>query len=432
MKKYLIIFALFLCSNTAHGQQRSATKTPDVPCNGDADDLPGKYYDHTQPKYPMNLKAASAQEKAAMLNQLIALEKLEEKSRSNFTNTGCVLRTSFSTLISSTSGGYAHTAYSYQLAAYQNVCHVTQHIIKTVDEYRTVLRVNVNPSLAQNYLIPGGTGEFYLTDKSTRYDIPIDAKQGPGYNNDKANHPSRVSQYVSEAMVLTGRSDNYKNKHADFLTLINGNGYVENWMAGSRGDKPDPKAYKWVDRHYLLTRPGMPLLVPVTRRQYLEDLLEYFEVEKANFYYDVESKLKSSAGDNSEYAKKRRAVWEADKAAYPQLYETKKTKIKQLLATQKTDWLQKPAVVDYSSATYDANQRLANIGNFYDVENEKTAALYTYNPEYFKANANQPTKPVLIEVQFRYELGEDRGFSGRLFNNFLQHYDLKALQQMVE
>lgn len=82
------------------------------------------------------------------------------------------------------------------------------------------------------------------------------------HSNDKVNHPTRISQHVSKAMVLTGRSDNSRNKHADFLMLTNGNGHVENWMIGSRVDRPDPKAYEWVDRHYLVTRPGMPLLVP--------------------------------------------------------------------------------------------------------------------------------------------------------------------------
>lgn len=49
------------------------------------------------------------------------------------------------------------------------------------------------------------------------------------------------------------------------------------------------------------------------------------------------------------------AVLQADKAAYPQLYEARKVKVRQLLATQNAEWLQKPAVVDYKNVTYDAN-----------------------------------------------------------------------------
>lgn len=302
MKKIISSIFFGLIAVTAFSQKLS--KEQSVPCNGDADNLPGKYTDHNNPKYPSSLKGTAA-DKAAMIKQLIAIEKLEESSRNNFQLTGCVARVSFSGGDKNIAGNFIHTGYGYQLGVYQNVCHVTEHIVKTVGEYRTVLRVNVNPLLVGNYLLAGGTGEFYLTDenRSVRYEIPIDAKAGPNYSKDRMNHPSHISQYISEEMLLKGRSDNYKNKHADFLKLINGDGFVENWLNGSRDDKPDPKAYKWVDRHYLIIRPGVPLLVPVTRKQYLEDLMEYYEIEKANFYYNLEAQIKNSAGNSSENAK---------------------------------------------------------------------------------------------------------------------------------
>lgn len=432
MKNLIILIAILLCFNNSYAQNKTTVKEPPVPCNGDADNLPGKYTDHTNPKYPSSLKG-TAPDKALMLRQLIAMEKLEEASRNNFQLNGCVARVSFSGGDKTAYGNFAQTSYGYQLAAYQNVCHVTEHIVKTVGEYRTVLRVDVNPSLGRGYMIPAGTGEFYLDKgRSIHYDIPIDAKQGPNYGTESRTRPSRISQYISEAMVLTSRSDDYKNKHADFLKLVNGEGYVENWMGGSRYDKPRPNGYNWIDRHYMIVKPGVPILMPVSRRQYLEDLLEYFEIEKANFFYDLENKVKSNASNDSENGKKRAAALEADRNAYPQLYEAKKAKVKELLATQKPEWLQKPAIVGTNSNAYDANQRLADLGRFDDVENEKAGIVYTYNPAYFKSNANQPLKPLLMEVQFRYELSKDRGFSERLFNNFLNNYDLNALRKMLE
>lgn len=427
MKHFLgIALTLVIGLNGLYAQKKPAVNETVVPCNGEADALPGKYTDHTKPKYPINLRG-TLQEKMAMTNQLIALEKLEEASRKDFKLTGCVARVSFSGGDKSTYGNFAFMRYGYQLGVYQNVCHITKHVVKTVSEYRTVLRVDVNPQFPSN-LLPQGTGEFYLTDKSIRYDIPIDAKQGPGYNTDRAKHPGRISQYLSEEMVLAGRSDNYNNKHAEFTKFISGEGYVENWLHGSRDKR---SRYEWVDRHYLITRAGVPLVIPVTRKQFLEDLLEYFEIEKANFYYDLENKIKNNAGSNSESAKKRKAILEADKAAYPQLYEAKKAKVKELLATQKTEWLLKPAVVDINNISYDANQRLADIGKFYETETDKKAVLYIFNPEYFKPGVNQPTKALFMEVQFRYEIADDRGFSERLFNNFLKNYDFSALRKMV-
>ncbi|WP_449437536.1 hypothetical protein [Pedobacter steynii] len=429
MKKAIIILSILLFCSSLYAQKTAPAQETPVPCNGDADGLPGKYTDHTNPKYPSSLKGP-APDKAAMTKQLIAFEKLEEASRANFQLTGCVARVSFSGGDKNTYINIVRNGYDYQLGVYQNVCHVTQHIVKTVGEYRTVLRVNVNPYLIADGL--RGAGEFYLTDRSVRYQLPIDAKEGPDYEKDKKTNPSHISQYFSEGTLLTGRSNDYKNKHADFLKLNNGSGYVENFMSGSRDDKPNPKGYKWIDRHYLITKQGVPLLIPVTRKQYLEDLLEYFEIEKANFYYSLNELIKRNAGNTSDNAQKRAAVLEADKTAYPKLYEDKKAKVKQLLATQKEEWLQKQAVVAANNITYDAYERLNEIGKFYDKEDEYRIALNVLNPAYFKTNTTQPsTSPILIEVQFRYEIGGDRGFSERLFNNFLKNYDLESLKKML-
>jgi len=429
MKKAIIILSILLFCSSLYAQKAAIAKETPVPCNGDADGLPGKYTDHTNPKYPSSLKGP-APDKAAMFKQLIAFEKLEEASRANFQLTGCVARVSFSGGDKNTFGNIVRNGYGYQLGVYQNVCHVTQHVVKTVDEYRTVLRVDVNPSLIADGL--RGAGEFYLTNRSVRYQLPIDAKESPNYEKDKKTNPSHISQYFSEGTLLTSRSNDYKNKHADFLKLNNGDGYVENLMSGSRDDKPNPKAYKWIDRHYFITKQGIPLLIPVTRKQYLEDLLEYFEIEKANFYYRLDELAKSNASNTSDNAKKRAAVLEADKTAYPKLYEDKKAKVKQLLATQKDEWLQKQAVVANNNITYDAYERLNEIGKFYDKEDEYKIALNVLNPTYFTTNTTQPsTKPILIEVQFRYEIGGDHGFSERLFNNFLKNYDLETLKKML-
>lgn len=420
-KMNVFLFVLLLSSALSYAQKTPKPKEPAVACNGTADNLSGKYTDHTNPKYPWNLKASSAAEKTTMLNQLIAIEKLEEKSRTNFQLTGCVARVSFSNLTSGSFAGFNHTAYEYQLAAYQNVCHVTEHVVKTVSEYRTVLRVDVNPKLVQNFFLPAGTGGFFLTGNSMRYEIPIDARSGPNYNNDQIKKPSAISQYITERDLLSGRSDSYKDKHGEFLKFVNGDGYVENSIGA-----------KWFDRRYLIKKAGIPILVPVTRKKFLEDMLAYLEIEKDNFYYSLNQILKDNASNTSDFWKQRYAVIQADKEAYPKLYDAKKAKINQFLTTKDDEWLQKQAIVESSNQTYDANQRLADIGKFYDKQDEYKSALYVYNPEYFKINANQPAKPVLMEVQFRYELSAGYEFSQRLIRNFEKNFDMDALKKMVE
>ena len=427
MKKIISIIFFAVIAVAAFSQEQP------IHCNGNADALPGKYTDHTQTKYASSLKGAEL-DKAAILKQLIAIEKSEETSRNNFQLTGCVARVSFSGGNKNTFGNIAHVGYGYQLGVYQNVCHVTEHIVKTVGEYRTVLRVDINPMLNTGGSFYGWQGDFYITDKSVRYEISVDAKLGANYEKDRVSNKSSISSYISEESVLASRSDNYKDKHGDFLKLINGNGYVENWMGADRYAKHGPNSYQWIDRHYLITKPGVPVLMAVTRKEYLEALLEFYEIEKVNFLQTLTYKKNGDAKSSSAEAKNRMSIYEADKNEYLKIYENKKNKVQQLLTSQKSEWLQKPAVVKKQLRENDyakASNGLLDFNNFYDGD-EQATVLYQYNPEYYKMNANQPTKPILIEVQFRYEIAEDKGFSERIFNNFLKNYDMDALRKMVE
>ncbi|MGN7786877.1 hypothetical protein ACTJIJ_20255 [Niabella sp. 22666] len=429
MKLYAISFALLLCFQNLTAQTKGKIIAPQVPCNGTADAVEGIYTDHTNPKYgSLNLKGTAA-EKAAMMKNLVVIEKLEEASRRDFKLTGCAARVSFATWGNSDYGKNAYARYGYQLGVYQYVCHVTEHIPKIVDEYRTVFRVDMNPSIFTGTKA-GGTGEFTINGQ-IRYEIPVEARSGANFEHDKKNSPSRVSQYISESDMLANRSTDYKNKHADFLKIINGDGYVENWMRGSQYDKRGPDSYTWVDRHYLITKPGVPLLVPVSRKQYLEDMLEYLEIEKANFLYSHAKMVKDYANETADWAKKKMVLLEQDRDAYPKIYEAKKAKLKGLLATQKPEWLQQPAVVDNNNRTYEAYKRLESLGKFYDAEDEYISALYVLNPRYFNAGNSQSTQPIFMEIQFRYETGKDSGFSTRLFNNFLKNFDREALRKML-
>lgn len=433
MKIYIAGLAAILCFQNISAQTKAKIVAPQVPCNGTADNVPGIYTDHTNPKYGKNSIKGSAQELSAMNKQLIAIEKLEEQSRKNFELTGCVARVSFSGGTKNTYGKVFCNGYGYQLSFYEYVCHVTEHLPKIVDEYRSVLRVDINPYIMTGTAKAGGTGEFHLKYGNPSYEIPIEAKVGPNFENDSKNNPSRVSQYISENDMRTSRTNDYKNKHADFLKIINGDGYVENWMSGDKYDKRGPNSYQWIDRHYIITKPGIPLLIAVSRKQYLEDMLEYLEIEKANFEYDNAKRLKGYAnGGDKDYAVKARAALEADKLAYPKFYESRKTKAKDLLANQKPEWLQQPAIVDNNNKTYDAKDRLESMGKFYDAEGEYQSALYILNPNYFKAGSTPSTKPQFIEVQFRYERGLDHGFSERLISNFEKNFDMEALKKMIE
>lgn len=433
MKQFLTFSIMVLGSITGFSQGIKKIADPLTPCGSraDVDAMPGIYTDHNNTKYGFSLKGTPA-EKAMMMKNLIGIEKLEEASRNSLKLTGCAARVSFARSGSNDYNKNNYAAYGYQLGVYALVCNVNQHASKIVDEYRTVFRVDFNPSIMPGGVHAVGTGEFNIKNGNPMYEIPVQAKVGPNFERDISNNPSHVSQYISEATLMVARSDNYKDYHSDFLKLNNGNGYVEHWEMGGRYDNHGPNSYQFIDRRYFLTKPGVPLLVPVSRKQYLLDMLEYFEIEKANFEYDNAKKIKNIENNTADYAKKTLAALQADKLAYPRIYEAKKAKVNDLLAKQKPEWLQKPAVVDQDRLLKDANKILEALGRFYDAEGEYKCALYVLNPAYFVSNNGQAAKPLLIEVQFRYEITKDYGYSSRLFNNWEENFDLGALKKMLE
>jgi hypothetical protein len=157
-----------------------------VPCNNSADDVAGIYTNHNNTKYgPASLKGTAA-EKAAMMKNLIAIEQIEESSRKNFKLTGCAARVSFAQWGKSNYGKNVYARYGYQLGVYAYVCHVTEHLPKIVDEYRTVLRVDINPDLINaGAALRPGTGNISFNKTATTlmwgYEFPADALLGPNY-----------------------------------------------------------------------------------------------------------------------------------------------------------------------------------------------------------------------------------------------------------
>ncbi len=94
--------------------------------------------------------------------------------------------------------------------------------------------------------------------------------------------------------------------------------------------------------------------------------------------------------------------------------------------------MQQPAVVDQNTRLKESDKILKALGRFYDEESEYKLALHVLNPAYFISNNRQSTKSLFLEVQFRYEVNKDRGFSARLFNNWEKNFDMDVLKKMVE
>src|SRR6478752_3579946 len=109
MKQFLIFSVIVFGSITCFSQGIKKIADPLTPCGSraDVDAMPGIYTDHNNTKYGFSLKGTPA-EKATMMKNLIAVEKLEEASRKDFKLTGCAARVSFA---SSGSSNYGKNVY---------------------------------------------------------------------------------------------------------------------------------------------------------------------------------------------------------------------------------------------------------------------------------------------------------------------------------
>jgi hypothetical protein len=193
-----------------------------------------------------------------------------------------------------------------------------------------------------------------------------------------------------------------------------------------KDDKVKQGSGAFITRHWYITKPGMPLFVPVTRKEYLEALLQFYEKEQGT----------AKNNHKPQYAN------------YTSQYEAKKSTVTAALKQNTATWLAAPAIVcpkPVTSWIYDKNLGWSYNGQgtadneadglktgsftfsgFWDDRSGDT--LYKYNPAYFKDNI-PPAKPRFIELSFRYvklPLGQ------RLVENFTKNIDCNAIQQLLE
>ncbi|HEY6899778.1 MAG TPA: hypothetical protein VI233_04015, partial [Puia sp.] len=173
------------------------------------------------------------------------------------------------------------------------------------------------------------------------------------------------------------------------------------------------KKYQWLDRYWYITKTGLPLFIPVTRREYLEALLEYYEIEKKNFQQLVKNPT--------------------DRAAYPKIYDDKVANVKTILAGHDADWLGRQAIMDNRNMRDNDYLKASNgLLEFKGFSSNEGAGrrIIRYNPQYFVPGKPGAATPFFLRVEFRYEMG--KYFSEGLFKNFEKNFDFGSLHKMVE
>lgn len=386
-----------------------AATAQDCKTSADLYNVTGKYL--TAAEYPWPAaraeyfnKMVTPAGKATAKQVLGQIEKLEQQSRTGFTITGGNWENTYSTEGNNSLGNARLGKYTFQSAFHAFFCNKGKMIRN--DEYSTVLRIYVN-AIPLNTLNPLLQAPF--GSSLGEYDFNLQ------YADFKNHKPVDVdAPLISLFSYLSCTSES-------LIDAINsGNSYFQ--------DVPEKNvklndANTFIYRYWFISKKNVPLLLPVSRREYLQSLLEYYEREKLHFPMLVTKLTKDHNKGVARYAS-----WETD-------VNDKITVVKKALADHKEDWLSAQAVINRiedASLTYKANltekTNYNRFWRFYDNE-KRSEPLYKYNPAYFKDTPPNTARPQLISVAFRYVTMPP---PLRLVENFTKHFDFEGLRKLVE
>lgn len=403
MKKAAFLIILIACLSV---QQLLAQ---DCKTNADLDAVPGKYLTADQYPWPAVKAAyfsnmATTADKAVAKQVLGQIEKTEEKSHAGFNLTGGNWENYYST------EGYRYLSnaklgtYTFQSALYEYFC--AKGKLTRNSEYSTVLRIYVNA-------IPVNTLNRFL-------DNPFGSSIGPydfglQYLNWKNHQPADVNAPLINLFTYFSC-----NSEALLNAINNGNQHFQD--VAEKDIKPNNRS-NFIYRYWFAKKSNLPVLLPVSRKEYLQSLLEYYEREKLYF-----PKLIDKLTKDRDLGVKQYNNWEAD-------VNDKVAIVKKALAEHDAQWLSAQAVINrIEDATKTYKAQLTERTNynrfwrFYDSE-KKSVPLYQYNPAYFKTGGTNLAKPQIISVAFRYV---SIPLSLKLLNHFSENFDFEALKKMVE
>lgn len=306
------IFFLFFFSASVQAQ--------DCKTNADLDATPGKYLTAAQYPWPAaraeyfnNMKTAA--DKAMAKKTLEQIEKTEQQSHAGFNLTGGNWENVFSTT------GYQYLSntklgqYTFQAALYEFFC--ANGKAKRNSEYSTVLRIYVN-QLQLTTLDRFLSGPFGSSLGS--YDF------GLQYADWKNHKPADVNAKLINLFTYITCNN------SSLLEAINsGNGYFQD--VAEKDIKPNNRS-NYIYRYWFVKKNDLPVLIPVSRKEYLQSLLEYYEREKIYFQKLIAELTADRSNDIKYYSN-----WQAD-------VDNKISIVNKALKENTEEWLAKQAIVN--------------------------------------------------------------------------------------
>lgn len=295
---------------------------------------------------------------------------------------------------------YEYPSYELVLAFYQDICVGGKRTFSS--EY------TVDFAIRANY-------EFIYFD------------HGPGFNDffrDKATYgelPISIFTYLS-----------YPAAQAEKMN--SGAGYFEE----DDGNKFRP--HSDVYRRFFITKEGMPLLVPVSRKELLESLLELYEREKAYHVKRLQAKLDESVRYMAQYEKsgnmsmyqshlENKEKAEKDMVDLDGQINKKKAEVEDKLKNESAEWLAKQATHKFHDTRFTEHsiQESSRFKGFY--EGPDANAVYRFNPTLAASKKGRTGEPLFFHVRYRYKVGEL--FSQQITDGFVKNFDFEALRQLL-
>ncbi len=398
----LLLFLAFCCPVKAQETAGDRIKKGD-PCNSKEElaGAPGTYLTAAQYPWPAVRaayfeKMSTSADKTAARQSLEQIEKLEQQSRSHFALTGGTWEGYYSTEGYHYAGMKRLADYRFQVAFHEFLC-INKKTARN-GEYSTVLRVYVN-SLPLNALAAHLTHAFPDNLGDYAYHDPKNYKAGvPAPKINLLNYLAEKTKGLVDAI---NSGDRY-------------------WQ-----DTPENKiaknTYNPIYRCWFIKKANIPLLIPVSRKEYLESLLEYYEREK--LYILITTQSVSPENIQKKYGGDWKAVIEA-----------KKAKVNQVLKENSAPWLAGQAIVNPDEDFYQNQKQklpeyssLFTFRRFYDGE-EKSVPLYQYNPACLPDKTQNAAAPQFITINFRYV---PKPVHLRLIDNFTTNFDRDAWEKLL-
>ncbi len=402
---YLFIISML----AAHQSAISQTCISD----DDLTKLPGKFTDHKWTPAGGHTSSYSAVEQTLALKTLSSIETNFVKY---FWGDGTNGKASFGF----SEGNYFNNLflgqYSFTTGFYELIC--KDGNIKTAHEFGTDFKITINP-----FIEPG----LNINGRGRQYDFSV-----PG-NRKNFSNTINLFRY----MIFSNKEEPEK--------INSGNSYIESKPIYHDAYDKHPD----VVRNWYFAPAGKMILIEVTRKEYLESLLEFYEREKPGLLKEMDrliaidkSTLKLYEKEKDGKSKKdydyflnRIKEYETDRQRYENAYKTKKDKVTSLLKSNAESWLNEPAVLskEVIMGSYCRSGSLKeyeetgcfSFNDFASIENGYT--VYKWNPDLFK---QQPaTSPVFIKVSLRYKSGIE--LSEKIRDYYTKNLDFTFIKSIL-